>query len=51
MALRATVTFVKAQSLATYVNASAMDYHVRARSFENPFYIDTIVLSVVGVGE
>ena len=50
MALRATVTFVKAQSLATYVNVSAMDYHVRARSFENPFYIDTIVLSeVIGI--
>ena len=51
MALRATVSFVKAQSEANYINASAQDFRIRARSFDNPFYIDTITLSeVIGIG-
>jgi len=50
MALRATVSFVKAQSEANYINATAQDFRIRARSFDNPFYIETITLSeIIGI--
>jgi len=48
--IRATVSFVKAKFDANYINASAQDFRVRARSFDNPFYVETITLSeVIGI--
>lgn len=48
--IRATVSFVKAKFEANYINASAQDFRVRARSFDNPFFVETITLSeIIGI--
>tara|TARA_R110000803_G_scaffold189457_1_gene251943 strand:+ start:5530 stop:6300 length:771 start_codon:yes stop_codon:yes gene_type:complete len=49
MPLRATITFVKAQSLASYVNASAQDFHLTPQTVSNPFEYDTLTLSEVAL--
>ena len=47
MAIRATVSFVKAKFEANYINVSAQDFRVRARSFDNPFFSDTLTLNEI----
>ena len=50
MAIRATVSFIKGQAEPNYINVSAQDFRVRARSFDNPFFVEVVTLSeVVGI--
>ena len=50
MSIRATVSFVKAKFETNYINVSAQDFRVRARSFDNPFFVEILTLSeVIGV--
>tara|TARA_R110000764_G_scaffold48914_2_gene108420 strand:- start:922 stop:1683 length:762 start_codon:yes stop_codon:yes gene_type:complete len=48
--IRATVSFIKGQAEPNYINVSAQDFRVRARSFDNPFFVEVLTLGeVVGI--
>ena len=45
--IRATVSFIKGQAEPNYINVSAQDFRVRARSFDNPFFVEVLTLGEV----